>query len=101
MKVASCKSATWHPEPQTLDAVRPRNQKQHSGGVGAAEERKVHRQLFARGASLSWMHVVHQLRPAHPRRGQEFVASLDVALRKMRNRIHREIGIAASASAAR
>ena len=47
------------------------------------------------------MHVVHELRTAHPGRGEEFVARLDIALRKMRDRIHREIGIAASASAAR
>jgi hypothetical protein len=86
---------------KALYAVSPRNHKQESGGISAAEQRKVHRQLFARGASRGGMHVMHELRFAQPRRGQEFVARLGIALRKMRDRIHREIGIAASASAAR
>ena len=86
---------------KALYPVSTRNQKQQAGRVGAAEQRKIHRQLFARGASLGGMHVMHQLRTAHPRRGEESVARFGIALRKMRSRIHREIGIAASASAAR
>ena len=86
---------------KALHPVSPRDQKQQPGGVGAAEQRKIHRQLFARGASLGGMHVMHEVRTAHPCRGEELVARLGIALRKMRDRIHREIGIAASASAAR
>jgi len=86
---------------KALDAVGSRNQQQQSGRIDVADHGEVHRQLFARGASRGRMHMMHQVRAAHPGRDHEFIPRLDIALRKMRNRIHREIGIAASASAAR